>query len=319
MLYLTTRTKVDTYTASWPIRQDRGTDGGLFVPFSLPTFTADELKLYSGESFSSCVAQTLNRLFRLKLSRYDIEFAIGRAPVALTPIGRNLVIAECWHNDQQSYKKLEKGLCELLCRNTERKLTSWVRIAIRLALITGIVAQLTAQGVAGAHAPVDFAVAALDMSDVMAIYYARKMGLPIANIICTCSNNTAAWELLHIGQLNTSAASKASGYMNDNGIPENLERLIYATLGADAVQNYLDAINRGGIFAPAASQLEELRKGIFAAVVSRERLNNLIPSASNTLGYQITLQTGISYGGLMDYRAKYGENRTAILLSDQKE
>lgn len=319
MLYLTTRSKVDTYTATWPIRMDRSADGGLFVPFSLPVIDTEKLHQLSEMTYSECVAQVLNQFFRLQLTKYDVEFVIGKKPVDFVSLNRNLVITECWHNERRDYAMLEKKLYELICRGTERKLTSWVRIVIRIALITATIAQLIAHGCCSADNPVDFAVTALDMSDFMAIYYAREMGLPIANIICACTDNTSLWELLHVGQLNAATAARLTGYLGDCGIPENMERFLHATLGADETQRYLNAVAQGGIFAPAQEEVEKLRKGLFYAVVSCERLNGLIPSVRNVIGYEMPRQTGVAYGGLMDYRAKYGEVRTAVIFSDKKE
>ena len=43
MLYVTTRNKSDAHTAHNTLIQDRGPEGGLFVPFQLPKLSPEEI------------------------------------------------------------------------------------------------------------------------------------------------------------------------------------------------------------------------------------------------------------------------------------
>ena len=44
MLYVTTRGKNDVYTPARTLNLERGTDGGLFVPFRMPQMERQEIK-----------------------------------------------------------------------------------------------------------------------------------------------------------------------------------------------------------------------------------------------------------------------------------
>ena len=147
---------------------------------------------------------------------------------------------------------------------------------------------------------VDIAVPAGDFSLPMALWYSRRMGLPIANIICTCSDNDPVWDLVQFGELRGLAAC-----------PE-LERLIYGTLGIDEVIRCLS----GGVLTLQPEALNALRNGIFAAVVSRDRMESVIHSVYRTGSYILDQDAACGYGGLMDFRAKSGESRVALLLAD---
>ena len=63
--------------------------------------------------------------------------------------------------------------------------------------------------------------------------------------------------------------------------------------------------------------LEVLRAGMYATVISADRQNGLIPSVYRMSGYIMGPQTALAFGGLQDYRAKTGENRLALLMSDR--
>ena len=43
MLYATTRSKMDTYTAHRALHDDRSPDGGFFVPFKMPFYDKNQL------------------------------------------------------------------------------------------------------------------------------------------------------------------------------------------------------------------------------------------------------------------------------------
>lgn len=63
MLYVTTRNNRDAYTAQRVLRENRGPDGGLYVPFREPVFSWEEIDALKEKSFHQCVAEVLNRLF----------------------------------------------------------------------------------------------------------------------------------------------------------------------------------------------------------------------------------------------------------------
>ena len=63
--------------------------------------------------------------------------------------------------------------------------------------------------------------------------------------------------------------------------------------------------------------LDTLRSGMFAAVVSNERLTGLIPNVFATTGYVLGPYSALAYGALLDYRTKNRESRPALLIADR--
>ena len=300
MLYVTTRNKFDTYTAHRANQSDRGPDGGLYLPFRMPTLSHEELMALKEQSFCQRMAQILNLFFNAQLTAWDVELCGGKNPVKLVPMSHRILVAEAWHNHDLDYVRLADRLAARTCdyEDADRKPTSWVDIAIRIAVLFAVFGELP-------DAVVDIAVATENFAAPMAAWYAREMGLPVGNIICS-HDNASVWNLLHQGETRT-----------DSGMPENLERLIRATLGLEENLRYCEACNSKRLFATRPGTLETLRKGLYAAVISKERLTGLIPSTYRMAGYIMGPQTAQAYGGLQDYRAKTGENRLALLMSDR--
>lgn len=303
MLYLTTREKYDAFTSARTLASDRGPEGGLYVPYRMPVFTAEELAALKDRSFGQNVADVLNRFFGSRLTGWDVEFCIGRYPVKIANMSQKILTAECWRNLDGSYEMMERHLAGRICDSSARDVvvTSWLRIAIRIAVLTGIFAELQRQEI---NEAVDVSVSCGDFTLAMALWYARAMGLPIVNIVCGCGDGSECWNLLHNGQLRS------------GDLPE-LERLVFGTLGIEENLKCQFCLDDGSLYALNPAALEAVRKGLYAAVVSPERKNAAIPNVYSTNSYILEPEAAVAYSALMDYRARTGERRRALLLADR--
>ena len=306
MLYVTTRNKHDTYTVHHVMQKDRGEDGGLFQPFHLAPFSREELLDLGKQTFGQRVAQILNLFFSARLTGWDVDFCAGKSPIKLSPLSHRILVADCWHNPDNTFARMEKSLCERICGESVEKPTAWMSIAVRVAVLFGIYGDLLAAEAVRPEKPLDVAVPTGDFTAPMAVWYARQMGLPVGNVICCCEGDSGLWELLSHGEVRT-----------DCGMPENLERLINLTLGVGETLRYCEICEKGRAYATRPGTLELLRKGMYAYVVSPQRQNSLIPSVYRTGGMILGPESALSYGGLLDYRAKTGESRPALLLAER--
>lgn len=306
MLYVTTSNKHDTYTVHHAMQKDRSEDGGLFQPFHLPTFSREELLDLSRQTFGQRVAQILNLFFSARLTGWDVDLCAGKNPIKLASLNHRILLAECWHNPEDTFARMEKSLCDRICGTDVEKPTAWMAIAVRIAVLFGICGELMAADALRPEKPLDVAVPAKDFTAPMAVWYARKMGLPIGNIICCCEEDSGLWELFYHGEVRTEC-----------GMPENLERLINLTFGTEETLRYNEICRKGRTYATRPGTLEQLREGMYAYVVSPQRQNSLIPSVYRTGGTILGPESAMSYGGLLDYRAKTGESRPALLLAER--
>lgn len=302
MLYVTTRNKFDTYTAPRANQSDRGPDGGLFLPFRMPELSREEYRELCEQSFCQRVATMLNLFFGTQLTAWDVELYSSKNPVKMVPLNRRILMAEMWHNHDQDFDRFAGRLSARLCESGEsvQVPTSWLGIAIRIALLYGIFPELPQF-----ELPIDIVVAAGDFSAPMAAWYAREMGLPIGNIICS-HNNESVWNLLHQGEARA-----------DDALPENIERLVAATLGVEENIRFCELRESGKPYATRTGMLEPLRKGMYATVCSQDRMKALILSVYRMAGYIMGPQTALAYSGLQDYRARTGGARPALLMAEK--
>lgn len=313
MLYVSTRNRTDSFTAYRALHEDRAPDGGMYVPFILPHFEKKEIASLRTLSFGESVAQILNRFFSAGLTGWDVDFCIGRRPVKMVRMNHRLVIAEVWHNTDSDYAYLEKSLFDKLCAsNKESKITEWARIAIYIAVLFGLYGELSNDGIE----ELDIAVPAGDFTVLMAAWYARQMGLRIGTIICGCDENGAVWDLLQRGEMSTAAAAASAAFPErDAGEPAELERLIYHTLGRDETLRYLEVSRQGGMYRLVEPMLQELNRGLSAAVIGSTRIKPVINSVYRAADYIVDPSTAVAYGGLQDHRARSGESKLTLILA----
>lgn len=319
MLYMTTRDKNDAFTVSRVLSGDRGPDGGLFFPFRMPEFGENELTALQEKNFGQTVAEIVNLFFPCRLTLWDVEFCVGRYPAKLQDMKQKIYAAELWHNTQWSYARLEDALSSKIRENGGfSNTTSWIKIAIRIAVLFALYGEMLRSGAVSADQSFDVALATGDFSAAMSVWYARKMGLPVSAIICGCNENSAVWNLLHHGELDTDISTVHTTTEDaDIALPEEIERLICGTLGADEARHYAAICERKEIYVLKPERTEALRKGFFVSVISNERLSGLIPSVYRTVDYILGPYTALAYGGLQDFRTKNRENRPALLLADR--
>lgn len=317
MLYATTRSNSHVETTHRAIHMDRCGDGGYFVPFQLPQLDLEQIKAMAKQSFGENAAGILNLFFSCNLTGWDVDFLVGRNPVQLGAIPHKIYIAQAWHCADNRFEYIVKSLSQRLCGDQQvNEPTNWVRVAVHIATIFATYGMLLANHRADVCTPMDIAVSSGDFVAPMAAWYARQMGLPLGNIICGTNANGAVWDLLHRGLMSTAPACiKTNTPLADVAVPDNLERLVHAALGKDAVKVYLDMCRTGQAYALTEEKLEKLRNGMFASVVSDSRVKSIIHSVFRTNRYILGPYDALAYGSLLDYRATTGESRPALLLS----
>ena len=320
MLYATTRNSADTHTAQRVLQDRRASDGGFYVPFRLPIFGEEEIASFREKSFNKSVAEILNLLFNTHFTSFDLDLSVGRYAVRLEMLNTRLIIAECWHNPQWEFRRFVRDLVSLVRQEADTTFESgdWSEIGVRIAVIFGIFSELMRRGMVSSDKKVDISVVAGDFSAPMSAWYARSMGLPVGNIICSCNENGNLWNFICHGQLRTDGISVPTCVPEaDIVIPSGLERLIYACGGHEEVQRYLEAVRQGKTYYAEDKFLQKLRHGLYVTVTSQQRILETIPNAYTTHDYILSPSSAMNYIGLQDYRARTGECRNALILTEK--
>lgn len=320
MLYVTTRSKHDVFTPPVTLRQDRGADGGMFVPFRMPTLGPEQISALGTKSFGQNVADILELFFGVKLTGWDVDMAIGRRPCLLKPMNYRIVVAELFRNMDGDVERYVRTLSEKIHPDGEiiGHPTDWSRMAVRIALLFGLFGELIRTEQVRADSRVNIAVSVGDLSGPMAAWYARQMGLPIGTIICGCNENGGPWELIHRGELDAGVMTVETATPEcDYAVHPALERLVCGACGHEETMHFCWSITEGGTYMPEPAVYDSIRKGMFAAVVSHVRVETIIPSVYRTNRYVLDPYSALAYGALADHRSRNGGGELTLLLAEK--
>ena len=319
MLYLSSKNKIDVHTAYKTIHSSYNSDGGLFLPFRLPVMSKGEIAAFGKRSYGENVAYILNIFFSTGLTGAEVDFLLGRSCTRYDTMSHRIVIGELWHNTDHDYSQCVQIISDALRREGKGEMPSdWMQVAVRVATLFGLYGILLADDVISWSETIDVTLPVGNFDGPMAAWYARKMGMPIGNIVCGCNANSAVWDLINLGEMSTNSAITATTTpLCDFSVPNGLVRLIHGTLGAEEARRFDELCSHGRNYLLSTDSFEAVRDGMFAAVISVSRVDSLIRNVYNTTGYVYGPYDALAYGSLLDYRAKSGQSGTAILLSER--
>lgn len=311
MLYVTTRNTSDAYTAHRALNNNFAPDGGLYVPFRIPSYTPDELAAFGNQTCNQTIAGILNQFFSAGLDGWTIDLLVGRNLTKLVSLNQKICIAEVWHNSSGTLDYFVNNLYHHIT-STNNVPTDWFKIASRIAMIFGVYSDMLRNDLASASQRFDISLRADDPYMTIAALYAKQMGLPVATMIFSCGENSPIWDIMYRGQCNCMGAQTAKA---DKMIA--IEHLLSCLLGTNAVKLLLSAVEKQSIYTVDDDSKAVLQKGYFTAAISEMRLQSVTNSVKRTDNYQINAAAAYSIGGLQDYRASTGESRLALLFAEE--
>ncbi len=320
MQYVTTRSNDKTYTWLHALNDERGEDEGFFIPARMPVFTPEQIAGLALKNPNQALAEILNLLFDCELTRWDVDFAVGRYPVRLSTIVRRIAIAEGWHNVDWEFSRTVRDLSSLVrgTKDSGLPVGGWFEIAVRIGVLFGIFGEMMRDGIVQPGKTIDVTVCSGDLRAVMGAWYARQWGLPIGHIIICCNENNNLWTLIRHGELRFGLPVKETATPEcDKSVPEELERLIHICGGNSEVFRFLQSQDQGRAWFPEAETLVRLQEATYVSVVSQTRMESTIPAIQKNNGYVFGPYSALCYAGLTDYRSGTGNSGYALIISDR--
>jgi threonine synthase len=133
---------------------------------------------------------------------------------------------------------------------------NWARI------LAQIVYYFTSAVALGApHRPVSFAVPTGNFGDVLAGWYAKRMGLPVERLIVATNENDILARALASGEYRPAGVRPTQSPSMDIQVSSNFERLLFERLGRDGerVRGLMAALKQSGGFTLPQEALEAMR------------------------------------------------------------
>ena len=166
--------------------------------------------------------------------------------------------------------------------------------------------------------PLNFVVPTGNFGDILAGYYAKRMGLPVGRLICASNRNNVLSDFFTDGTYYTHRTFfKTMSPSMDILISSNLERLLYECAGRDGrtVKTWMDLLGECGSFSIGAQRLTELQKTFSAGFADDQMTSDEIRRVFEHTGYLMDPHTAVASHVLSEYRETTGDHTPAVIIS----
>ena len=161
---------------------------------------------------------------------------------------------------------------------------------------------------------VDFAVPTGNFGNILAGYYAKKMGLPVGTLVCASNKNNVLTDFMKSGNYDSKRPLfKTMSPSMDILVSSNLERLIFEISGRDAksTAERMQALFTTGKYSVRAEELKEVRKNFVAGCTGEDDTVDCVYEFFMDYGYPMDTHTGVAMSVAQRYEKARKEDVNA--------
>lgn len=164
---------------------------------------------------------------------------------------------------------------------------------------------------------INVAVPTGNFGNILAAYYAKQMGVPIAKLICASNENKVLFDFFQTGTYdrNREFVLTSSPSM-DILISSNLERLIYTAAGEDSdkTKELMAELKSGGSYT-VTDRMQEGFADFVPGFATEEETAACIRSIYERTGYVLDTHTAVAAHVCRQYRNSHGDVRKCVIAS----
>ena len=156
-----------------------------------------------------------------------------------------------------------------------------------------------------------------NFGNILAAFYAKNMGLPIAKLICASNENKVLYDFFSTGTYDKNREFMlTSSPSMDILISSNLERLIYRIAGNDPQKNaaLMRELNQTGKYEITPEMKEQL-SDFYGNYTSEAETAEVIRNLYENTGYIIDTHTAVAAGVYGKYKKDTGDTTTKTVIA----
>ena len=195
--------------------------------------------------------------------------------------------------DKAIAAELEKRNIRLSSANS----INWGRLVPQIVYYFAAYAQLLRAGRIAFGDKVDFCVPTGNFGDILAGYYAKRMGLPVGRLVCASNQNNVLTDFLRTGVYTARREFyKTSSPSMDILVSSNLERLLYHVTGSDAeVAEWMAQLSRTGRYTVRPETLAAIQQDFGCGWAGEEEVAAEIRTRWERDGYLCDTHTAVAF------------------------
>ncbi len=195
---------------------------------------------------------------------------------------------------------------------------NWGRLVPQIVYYFSAYADLIKAGKIACGDRVNVVVPTGNFGNILAAYYARKMGLPIARFICASNENNVLTDFIKTGTYdkNRDFHTTISPSM-DILISSNLERFLYDLTGNDdtAVKEWMNELNTTGKYTVSAEVKAQLDNLFYGGYSDDDETMSAIKACAEEFDYVMDTHTAVAKSVYDKYVKETGDTTVTIIAS----
>ena len=219
-------------------------------------------------------------------------------------------------NDDDFAKKLaEKGI-KLSSANS----INVGRLVPQVAYYVYSYLKLAAEGALKVGEPMNVVVPTGNFGNILAAYYARLMGVPIAKFLCASNDNKVLTDFIRSGSYDIRSDVRKFYCTNspsmDILISSNLERLLYLLSGRDGqlVSEWMSALEKDKVYT-VSEKVREALKDFYGGFCTEAETLATIGKMWTDNHYLMDTHTAVAYKVYCDYASETGDKTPTVIAS----
>ena len=245
----------------------------------------------------------------------------------VTQEGNNVSVAAVKGNFDDAQSGVKKIFTDvdyknLLDRN-QFKLSSansinWGRLVPQIVYYFSSYAELVKNNEIEIGDKINVVVPTGNFGNILAAYYAKKMGLPIAKFICASNENNVLTDFIKTGVYNKNRDFHTTiSPSMDILISSNLERFLYDLTGCDdkIVSEWMKELNTNGSYEVSADVKAKMQEMFTAGCCDDAETMATIKKCASEYDYVIDTHTAVAKSVYDKYVAQTGDTTKTIIAS----
>ena len=174
---------------------------------------------------------------------------------------------------------------------------NWGRLVPQIVYYFAAYAQLLKAGKIAFGDAVDFCVPTGNFGDILAGYYAKRMGLPVGKLVCASNENNVLTDFLTTGTYTAKREFfKTTSPSMDILVSSNLERLLYHVTGSDAeVAGLMKSLAENGSYTVRPETLAAIQETFACGWSSEKEVAGEIRARYEQDGYLCDTHTAVAF------------------------
>ncbi len=216
--------------------------------------------------------------------------------------------------DDEYKKLLQRNKFTLSSANS----INWGRLVPQIVYYFSAYAELLKNGEITEGEEINVVVPTGNFGNILAAYYAKKMGLPVKRFICASNENNVLTDFITTGVYNKNRDfhTTVSPSM-DILISSNLERFLYDMTGGDdnAVKDWMNRLNTEGRYEVTADVKKKMQSMFRAGFCDDEGTMATIKKCASEYDYVIDTHTAVAKAVYDQYVSETGDTTKTVIAS----